>query len=220
MIKLNNVTKRFKLQNGNYKYTLNDVSYTFEEGMNTGILGLNGTGKTTLLKLLCGSSYPSFGTISRTSTISWPVGFAGFIVGSLSGYQNLRFISRIYKSNYKKDKSFVEEFTELGDYLYEPVKNYSSGMKAKLNFALSMSIGFDFYLIDEAFSVGDATFRQKGEALFKEKAKNSTIIIVSHNVNNISKFCQSAIVLDQSKFLTYPTLQQSIDKYMLLGKVD
>ena len=217
MIQLNHLTKYFKLSNGSKKYTLNDVSYTFEEGVNTGILGLNGTGKTTLLKLLCGSTYPNSGNITRTSTISWPVGFAGFIVGSLTGYQNLRFISRIYKSNYKRDKAFVEEFTGLGDYLNEPVNKYSSWMKAKLNFALSMSIGFDFYLIDEAFSVGDATFRKKGEDLFKEKSKNSTVIVVSHSIGNITKLCEKAIVLDQAKFHTFSTLEDSINCYKSLG---
>lgn len=218
MIELNNITKFFRLKNGNLKYVLKDISYTFEEGINTGILGLNGTGKSTLLKILCGAVYPNQGSIERTSTISWPVGFAGFVVGSLSGYENLRFISRIYKSNFKKDKKFVEEFTELGDYLNEPVKTYSSGMRAKLNFALSMSIGFDFYLIDEAFSVGDATFRQKGEELFQEKAKNSTIIVVSHNIANIKKLCQKAIVLDQAKFYDYESLQESTDHYLRLGQ--
>lgn len=119
--------------------------------------------------------------------------------------------------SHKKDKAFVEEFTELGDYLNEPVNKYSSGMKAKLNFALSMSIGFDFYLIDEAFSVGDATFRKKGEDLFKEKSKNSTVIVVSHSIGNITKLCEKAIVLDQAKFHTFSTLEDSIKCYKSLG---
>lgn len=217
MIILENVTKRFRLKSGSFKYTLRNVSYTFSEGVNTGILGLNGAGKSTLLKLLSGSSYPTSGKIIRTSSISWPVGFSGFVVGALSGYQNLRFISRIYKSDYKKDKAFVEDFTELGDYLYEPVKTYSSGMRAKLGFALSMSIGFDFYLVDEAFSVGDARFKEKGQKLFKEKSKNATLIIVSHNVGNISKFCTKAIVLDKARFLEFPTMDDSIAYYKVLG---
>lgn len=217
MIKLDNVTKRFRLSSGGFKYTLRDVTYTFMEGVNIGILGLNGAGKSTLLKLLSGSTYPSSGHIIRTSSISWPVGFSGFVIGALSGYQNLRFISRIYRSDYKKDKAFVEDFTELGDYLYEPVKTYSSGMKAKLNFALSMSIGFDFYLVDEAFSVGDARFKEKGLKLFKEKSKNSTLIIVSHNVGNISSFCSKAVILDKGKFLEFPTMKESIAQYKKLG---
>ncbi len=214
---LDDVTKRFVLNIGTFKYTLKHVSYTFTEGVSTGILGLNGAGKSTLLKLLCGSSFPTSGRIIRTSSISWPVGFSGFVVGSLSGYQNLHFISRIYRSNYKKDKAFVEEFTELGDYLYQPVNTYSSGMRAKLGFALSMSIGFDFYLVDEALSVGDAQFNAKAHKLFLEKSQNSTIIIVSHNVASISKFCTKGIVLDKAKFLEFPSLAESIQYYKKLG---
>lgn len=217
MIKLDRVTKRFRLSTGGYKYTMREVSYTFTEGINTGILGLNGAGKSTLLKLLSGSTFPTSGHIIRTSSISWPVGFAGFVVGSLSGYQNLRFISRIYRSDYKKDKAFVEDFTELGDYLYEPVKTYSSGMRAKLNFALSMSIGFDFYLVDEAFSVGDAKFKEKGLKIFKEKSRNATLIIVSHNVGNISAYCTKALILDKGKFWEFPTMKESIAQYKKLG---
>ncbi|MBQ8708381.1 MAG: ABC transporter ATP-binding protein [Succinivibrionaceae bacterium] len=217
MIRMENLTKKFRLKNGGYKYVLDDVSYTFEEGVNTGILGLNGTGKSTLLKLLCGSSLPSSGRVTRNSTISWPVGFTGFVVGNLTGYQNLRFISRIYKSDYRKDRRFVEEFTELGDYLNEPVKTYSSGMRSKLNFALSMAIGFDFYLIDEAFSVGDAAFRKKGEEIFQQRMKESTVIVVSHSISNITKLCSKAVVLDQAKFHTYETLDEAVEVYKTLG---
>ncbi len=217
MIILENVTKRFPLRNHTYKTVLDDVSYTFKEGENIGILGLNGAGKSTLLKILCGASFPNSGRIIRQSSISWPVGFAGCIAGSLSGYQNLRFISRIYGSNYKKDKAFVEEFTELGDYLYEPVKTYSSGMKAKLAFAFSMAIGFDFYLVDEAFSVGDATFRKKGEAIFHERAKESTLIIVSHSISNVKQLCSKALILENSKLIEHETLDESIKHYLALS---
>lgn len=218
MICLEHLTKRFRLKNGKYRYVLDDVSYTFEEGVNTGILGLNGTGKSTLLKLLCGSINPSGGSVTRTSSISWPVGFSGFVVGNLTGYQNLRFISRIYRSDYNKDRKFVEEFTELGDYLNEPVKTYSSGMRSKLNFALSMSIGFDFYLIDEAFSVGDAKFKKKGMEIFQERMKDSTVIVVSHSVSNITKLCTKVVVLDEAKFKLYPTMEESIEVYKTLGQ--
>lgn len=218
MIRLEHITKKFKLKNGTFKYVLDDISYTFEEGVNTGILGQNGTGKSTLLKLLCGSITPSSGRIVRTSSISWPVGFSGFVLGNLTGYQNLRFISRIYRSDYRKDRKFVEDFTELGAYLNEPVKTYSSGMRSKLNFALSMSIGFDFYLIDEAFSVGDANFRKKGEEIFRERLKTSTVIVVSHNIKNIKKLCQQAIVLDGAKFSLFPTMDEAIEKYNNLGQ--
>lgn len=217
MIELRNITKSYKLQNHTRHVVLNDVSYTFEKGVNTGILGLNGSGKSTLLKILCGAAFPDKGSVIRKSSISWPVAFGGCIVGSMTGYQNLRFISRIYKSDFKKDKAFVEEFTELGDYLNEPVKTYSSGMKSKLAFALSMAIGFDFYLVDEAFSVGDSTFRQKSVNLFKQKANEATLIIVSHSISNIKELCTKALVLDNSKLIEHSSLNDSIVHYQKLS---
>lgn len=217
MIRLENVSKSFMMRNRRRHFVLRDVSYTFEEGQNTGILGLNGAGKSTLLKILCGSTFVDAGKIVRTSTISWPVGFAGFMPGSLSGYQNLRFISRIYRSDYRKNKAFIEEFTELGDFLYEPVKTYSSGMRAKLAFSLSMSIGFDFYLIDEAFSVGDASFRQKSIDLFKERSKNSTLILVSHNIGNIAAMCKKTLILADAKLRECATVAEAAAIYRSLS---
>lgn len=213
MIKLTNVTKKFALKDNSIKYILDNVSYTFKDGENIGILGRNGIGKSTLLNLLCGSSYPTSGTITKTNTVSWPIGFSGFLVGTLSGKQNLKFISELYRSNYKKDLDFVLDFTELGKFINEPVKNYSSGMKAKFAFALSMSIGFDFYLIDEAFSVGDNSFKEKANKLFLEQTKNSTIIIVSHSTRTISKYCEKAVVLNNGKFFEHDTLSESFAHY-------
>lgn len=217
MIALKNITKTYKLHNNKKHVVLDDISYTFQEGVNTGILGLNGSGKSTLLRILCGASFPDKGTVIRKSSISWPVAFGGCIVGSMTGYQNLRFISRIYKSNFKKDKAFVEEFTELGDYLNEPVKSYSAGMKSKLAFAFSMAIGFDFYLVDEAFSVGDSSFRQKSVNLFKEKAKEATLIIVSHSISNIKELCSKALILENSKLIEHSSLDGSIKHYQNLS---
>lgn len=216
MIELKNITKSYQLHNHTKHIVLDDISYIFKEGVNTGILGLNGSGKSTLLKILCGAAFPDKGSVIRKSSISWPVAFGGCIVGSMTGYQNLRFISRIYKSNFKKDKSFVEEFTELGDYLNEPVKCYSSGMKSKLAFALSMAIGFDFYLVDEAFSVGDTSFRQKSVNLFKQKAKEATLIVVSHSISNIKEVCSKALVLENSKLIEHSSLSESIAHYQKL----
>jgi len=219
MIELRNISKSYRLHNHNRHTVLDNISYTFTEGVNTGILGLNGSGKSTLLKILCGASFPDRGTVIRRSSISWPVAFSGCIVGSMTGYQNLRFISRIYKSDFKKDKQFVEDFTELGDYLNEPVKTYSSGMKAKLAFALSMAIGFDFYLVDEAFSVGDSTFRQRSVDLFKQKAKEATLIIVSHSISNVRELCSKALVLNNSKLFEHSSLDDSIAHYQDICKL-
>ncbi|MGN1357704.1 MAG: ABC transporter ATP-binding protein [Succinivibrionaceae bacterium] len=218
MITLQNVTKSYALNNHKRHMVLDDISYIFSEGVNTGILGLNGSGKSTLLRILCGASFPDKGRVIRNSTISWPVAFSGCIAGNLTGYQNLRFISRIYKSNYQRDKAFVEEFTELGDYLNEPVKTYSSGMKSKLAFSFSMAIGFDFYLVDEAFSVGDATFKQKSIEIFKKKAKEATLIVVSHSISSVKTLCRKALVLDKSKLIEHKTIEESILHYQSLTR--
>lgn len=218
MIRIENLRKSFRLKNGSVHIVLDGVNYEFTEGENIGILGLNGSGKSTLLKILCGSLFPDEGKIIRSSSISWPVAFSGCIAGSLTGYQNLRFITRIYRSDYAKCKRFVEEFTELGDYLNEPVKSYSSGMKSKLAFSLSMAIGFDFYLIDEAFSVGDASFRAKSEALFAEKTKESTLIMVSHSAASVKKLCQKALVLDACKLVEHASIEESLAHYTALSR--
>ena len=154
-----------------------------------GILGLNGQGKSTLIRIISGSERPDSGTVTRRSRVSWPIGFTGGFNGSLTGRENLRFTSRIYGANIQEVTEFVEDFTELGPYMDMPVKTYSSGMRSKLAFGLSMSIGFDFYLIDEAWSVGDASFRAKAEKLFEARKAHATLVVVSHNVATIRKNC-------------------------------
>ena len=132
MIELRNISKSYRLHNHNRHTVLDNISYTFTEGVNTGILGLNGSGKSTLLKILCGASFPDSGTVIRRSSISWPVAFSGCIVGSMTGYQNLRFISRIYKSDFKKDKQFVEDFLSATQHSDKEVWIYSSRKQRKL----------------------------------------------------------------------------------------
>lgn len=153
MIRLRNVTKTYRMKAGR-RLILDDLSVDFVPGVNVGILGRNGAGKSTLMRILGGAITPDHGTVERTSRVSWPIGFSGCFHGSLTGRENLRFVCRIYKADIRQVTSFVEEFTELEDYLDMPVKTYSSGMAAKLAFGLSMAIGFDFYLIDELTAVG------------------------------------------------------------------
>ena len=163
MIALHNIAKSYPLPRGK-KVVLDDVNITFRPGENMGILGLNGAGKSTLMRIIGGAELPDSGKVVRKSRVSWPIGFAGGFHGSLTGRENLRFTSRIYGSDIRKVTEFVEDFSELGPYMDMPVRTYSSGMKSKLAFGLSMAIGFDFYLIDEAYSVGDAP---KASAFFR-----------------------------------------------------
>lgn len=178
-----------------------------------GILGLNGAGKSTLLRLICGSEAPDSGTVRRTSRVSWPIGFSGGFHGSLTGRENMRFTCRIYGADIKKVSDFVEDFSELGPYMDMPISTYSSGMKSKLAFGLSMAIGFDFYLIDEGYAVGDASFREKAQRLFAERRKSSTLLVIAHSTSVIKKNCDNAAILKDGKLQLFPSLDVALTTY-------
>lgn len=213
MIELDHISKRYRMGNGRWKTVLNDISYTFYEGTSMGILGLNGAGKSTLLRLICGSEAPDSGAVRRTSRVSWPIGFSGGFHGSLTGRENMRFTCRIYGADIKKVSDFVEDFSELGPYMDMPISTYSSGMKSKLAFGLSMAIGFDFYLIDEGYAVGDASFREKAQRLFAERRKSSTLLVIAHSTSVIKKNCDNAAILKDGKLQLFPSLDVALTAY-------
>ena len=213
MIQLDHISKRYHLENGRWKTVLNDISYTFKEGTSMGILGLNGAGKSTLLRIICGSEQPDSGRVVRTSRVSWPIGFSGGFHGSLTGRENMRFTCRIYGADIKKVTEFVEDFAELGPYMDMPIKTYSSGMKSKLAFGLSMAIGFDFYLIDEGYAVGDASFREKAERLFAERRKTSTLLVIAHSTSIIKKNCDNAGILKDGRLHLFNNLNDALLTY-------
>lgn len=212
MISVKNVSKRYKTNNG-WKTVLKDVSFELKKGEKIGILGRNGAGKSTLIRLMSGVEPPTTGQIDRKMSISWPLAFSGAFQGSLTGMDNLRFVSRIYGADFDYVKSFTEEFSELGEYLYEPVKSYSSGMKARLAFALSLSIEFDCYLIDEVIAVGDARFAAKCKYELFEKRKDRSLILVSHSLSSIKEYCDSAMVLHKGYMLKFPTIDEAYKFY-------
>lgn len=212
MIILDNVTKRYKAKRG-FNYVLDDVSLTFPHGTNVGVLGGNGAGKSTLLRLLGGAEYPTKGRVLRESTVSWPIGFSGGFQSSLTGIDNIRFISRIYEKNFKDISKFVYEFSELGVRLEMPINTYSSGMRAKLAFALSMAIDFDFYLIDELTAVGDARFQKKCRDEFAKRRERSTLIIVSHSTTTVKHYSDVVMILDKGKLTTYDDIDEGISIY-------
>lgn len=212
MIELQHVCKSYPLKTGKH-IVLDDVNLRIEEGRSLAILGLNGAGKSTLIRLIGGAEQPDSGKIIRTSRVSWPIGFSGGFHGSLTGRENLRFVSRIYGADIKKVSEFVEDFAELGPYLDMPIKTYSSGMKSKLAFGLSMAISFDFYLIDEAFSVGDAAFREKAARALKERTAKSTLIFVSHSIAAVRQSCVCGAVLNKGQLLYFPNLEDAITNY-------
>ncbi|OCG19212.1 MULTISPECIES: ABC transporter ATP-binding protein [unclassified Gilliamella] len=212
MIIVNNVSKQYPTRKG-YKTVLNNINFSLQKGEKIGILGRNGAGKSTLIRLISEIEKPTSGSIVRNMSISWPLAFSGGFQGSLSGMDNLKFICRIYGSCIEKTKKYVEDFAELGDYLFEPIKKYSSGMKARLAFALSLSIEFDCYLIDEVIAVGDSRFTQKCKKELFENKKDRALILVSHNMNAIKNYCDKAMVLDAGCLYQFDTIAQAYTYY-------
>ena len=194
MIRLKGVNKDYPTRGGPVR-VLKDVNLTVRPGERVGILGRNGAGKSTLIRLVSGAELPTTGRVERGMSVSWPLAFGGAFQGSLTGYDNLRFICRIYGVDPEDRIAFVEEFSELGIYLREPVKSYSSGMRARLAFAISMVIEFDCFLIDEIIAVGDARFHQKCHRELFERRGDRAMIIVSHDAAYIREHCTRATVL-------------------------
>ena len=194
MIELMKVTKNYSTRTG-IRTVLNEINLTINSGEKLGILGRNGAGKSTLIRILSGAEPPSSGSIKHNMRISWPLAFGGAFQGGLTGMDNLRFVARIYDSNIATVTRFVQDFSELGDYLYEPVKSYSSGMRARLAFALSMAIDFDCYLIDEIVAVGDKRFHDRCHQELFVKRHDRAMIIVSHDPHYIREHCDRASVL-------------------------
>jgi capsular polysaccharide transport system ATP-binding protein len=212
MITCTNLSKSY-VHGGNHKQVLNDINLVIENGQKIALLGRNGAGKSTLIKLLGGVEYPTSGHITRSMSVSWPLGFAGGFQGSLTGYDNARFIARIYQRDYADVRNFVEEFTELGRQLRMPVKTYSSGMRARLAFALSLAIEFDCYLIDEVIMVGDQSFQRKSNIEFFEKRNDRTMVIASHSTDFIRHFCDKAIVIHKGHATPYDDINQALEIY-------
>ena len=212
MIALHNIKKRYRTKNG-WRVVLNDVSYSFPPGVNTGILGRNGAGKSTMIRILGGSEAPDSGTIERAARISWPLGFSGGFNTKLSGRENLRFICRLYGEPYEYVNTFVEDFAELGEYIDMPVHTYSSGMSAKLAFGVSMAFNFDYFLIDEVTAVGDAVFRKKCNTYFQERRKTTTLLVVSHSMSTIEELCDKMLVLHQGKLMDFASSAEAKQYY-------
>jgi capsular polysaccharide transport system ATP-binding protein len=194
MIRLVDVNKDYLTRGGPVR-VLRNIHLTVRQGERVGILGRNGAGKSTMIRIVSGAELPTSGTVERDMSVSWPLAFGGAFQGSLTGLDNLRVICRIYGVDAAARIGFVEEFSELGLYLREPVKTYSSGMRARLAFAISMVIDFECFLIDEIVAVGDARFHAKcNHELFVNRADRA-MIIVSHNAGYIREHCSRAAVL-------------------------
>lgn len=212
MIEITNVVKRYQIRGGE-KTVLDRINLHVARGQKVGVLGRNGSGKSTLIRLISGAERPTSGSITRKMSVSWPLAFGGAFQGSLTGLDNLRFICRVYGTTAEDKIPFLQEFSELGNYLREPVKTYSSGMRARLAFAISMVIEFDCFLIDEIIAVGDSRFHEKCTRELFEKRRDRAMIIVSHDPGYIREHCQHASVLVDGKLTSFDDLDQAFDYY-------
>lgn len=215
MIKIENLTKSYRTPTGRH-YVFKDLNIEIPSGKSVAFIGRNGAGKSTLLRMIGGIDRPDSGKIITNKTISWPVGLAGGFQGSLTGRENVKFVARLYaKQEEPKEKiEFVEEFAELGKYFDMPIKTYSSGMRSRLGFGLSMAFKFDYYIVDEVTAVGDARFKEKCAQLFKERHKESSFLMVSHSLNSLKEFCDVAIVfMDDNAVSFHEDVQEGIEEY-------
>lgn len=195
------------------KTVLRGVNFTIKPRDRIGLLGRNGAGKSTLIRLIGGVELPTAGRISRLMSCSWPLGFNGGFQGSLTGYDNARFIARIYDKPYREMRDFIEEFTELGSQLRMPVKTYSSGMRARLAFSLSLAIEFECYLIDEVIMVGDKNFQNKCKVEFFEKRKDRALLLASHSTEMVRQYCNRAIVLHNGMATMHENVNHALKIY-------
>ena len=218
MIEIDNLCKYYTTRGG-YKTVLSNVNLTIQRGERIGSLGRNGAGKSTIIRLISGAERPSCGSIRRGMTVSWPLAFGGAFQGTLTGFDNLRFICRIHGVSTADKISAVQEFSELGRYLYEPVKTYSSGMRARLAFAISMVVEFDCFLIDEVVAVGDARFNEKCNLELFEKRSDRAMIIVSHQINYVRDHCTRAAVLENGELRVFTDIEEALSVYAEQMKV-
>jgi capsular polysaccharide transport system ATP-binding protein len=212
MIELEQVTKLYATKHG-VNVVLDAVDLTFPARTNIGILGRNGAGKSTLLRLISGAEQPDSGYIHRRGEISWPLGFGGGFNGSLTGEENCRFVARIYGVEVDDVVDFARDFADIGEYFYMPVKTYSSGMKARLAFGLSMAVEFDVYLVDEVTAVGDSRFQEKARAAFAARRDRSSVIMVSHSYRTITQYCDQCAVLKQGKLYYFDSVKDAQRMY-------
>ena len=209
MIRFENLTKIFTLE-GRRKTVADNICATFPTGKAVALLGRNGAGKSTLLQMIAGTVEPTRGRIVSTGTISWPVGFSGSFHADMSGLQNTRFVARIYGADSDELAAFVEEFAELGPHFHLPVRTYSSGMRSRLAFGVSMGIRFDTYLVDEVTAVGDAAFRSRSDRIFRDRMREAGAVMVSHSMQQVRQTCTAGAVLENGHLTYYDNVEEAI----------
>lgn len=215
MIEIDGVYKRYHRQNRVYDWVLENIMLSIPKGVSVGLLGRNGAGKSTLLRLIAGMDTPDRGVVRRLCRVSWPIGLSGGFQGNMTGRQNVKFVARVHGGGFEVEDIIgrVQGFSELGAAFDEPIRTYSTGMRARLNFGLSLAFDFDVYLSDEATSVGDRGFRDKATKAFKDKVGKSSLIMVSHSEGILKELCQAGIYLKGGRATWYDDINEAIAAY-------
>jgi capsular polysaccharide transport system ATP-binding protein len=214
MIKIEKLYKRYH-EHTLSGWVLRDINLTIPDNTSVGLIGGNGAGKSTLLRMIGGMDMPDRGEITRDCTISWPIGLGGGLQGHITGRQNVKFVARIHGCEEMLDEIIksVQDFADIGTYFDEPIRTYSSGMRARLAFGLSLAFHFEVYLSDEATSVGDRHFKQKATKAFKDRIGKSSIIIVSHAEAILKDLCQAGIYLHDGQAFWFDNIDDALVAY-------
>jgi len=215
MIVTRGLSKRYMTAHGAGPWVLDDVNLVIPPRVSVGILGANGAGKSTLLRILAGVDKPTRGTVERHCRVSWPLGFGGGLQGSMTGRQNARFVCRIHghEDDIPARLARIAEFAALGDKFDDPIRTYSTGMAARLRFAISLAFDFDVYISDEATSAGDASFRARAAEEFRRRAHQASVIMVSHDPGTLKRFCTAGLLLHRGKLTWFDRLGEAISAY-------
>lgn len=215
MIIVENVHKRYQTDHGPGKWILQGVSFTIPPKLNVGLIGANGAGKSTLLRIIGGVDQPNKGRVERQCRVSWPMGYGGGLQGSLTGRQNAKFVCRVHghEDDISDRIAYIQDFAEIGESFDEPVKTYSSGMKSRLQFALSLAFDFDVYISDEVTAAGDAAFRNKAADAFKKLADHASLIMVSHGESTLRQFCTAGIWIHDGKAHWFDRVDDALKAY-------
>lgn len=209
MLEFNEVSKSF-WTGKQHKVILDRASFRVELGNSLGILAPNGTGKTTLINMMCGLEKPDEGTITRACRVSFPLGFMGGVNAKHSARENARYIARMYQLDPDYIEAFCRYVCGLEEYFDMPIGTYSQGMRSRFSFSLLLALEFDIYLIDEGMpSSTDREFNRKAGNILKERLQNSTVVIVSHQASTLEKFCRSAAVLQNGQLHMFDTLEEA-----------
>ena len=215
MIEVIDIHKRYYTDHGMGPWVLKGVNLRIPSGVSVGLIGGNGAGKSTLLRIIGGVDYPSKGEVRRHCKVSWPMGFGGGLQGSMTGRQNTKFVARIHgmEQDIPEILERVQAFSEIGVAFDQPIKTYSSGMKSRLQFGLSLAFDFEVYISDEVTAAGDRAFQAKAAKAFKAKVGKASVIMVSHSEGTLKQFCQAGVWLHNGQAHWFDQIDEALRAY-------